>query len=172
MADLVGWRYRRGVVTLLLVCASGFLISSCGLASDAGSAVTAPLVGLKDTDTVVETNLKTLLTTVQVGEPVSQGGIATTSGPSTGAGVVSESGSSGQAVVLAGFNTASNDCLGAIEITTAGSPVLGQSQPGTYYFWVVDTTSAGCDAASFAATPSVPSGWPSGDPSASGWPLP
>ncbi len=169
MAGFLGHRRRRLLVTVLVAVGSSLLTSSCGLASDAGSAVTAPLVGLKDSDTVVETNIKTLLTALQVGSPAD---IATTAGPSTGYGVISESGSSGQTVVLAGFNQLSDDCLGAVDITTAGSPVLGQSQPGTYYFWVVDTTSSGCDASSFAATPSVPSGWPSGDPSGSGWPLP
>ena len=168
------WRARfgRAGATALCLVALVALSSACGLANDASSAATGPLLALKDSDTVVETNLKTVVTALQTGESASQSGIATTSGPSTGYGDVSVSDATGQATVLAGFNQLSKDCLGVVYITTAASSVLGQSQPGTYYFWVVNTTSPGCDAASFAATPSAPSGWPAGDPSGTGWPLP
>ena len=150
------------------------LTSACGLANDVSTAATGPLLALKDSDTVVEQNLQTALTALQSGAPASPAGtgISTTSGPSTGYGVVSLSEGAGQPAVLAGFNQLSNDCLGLVYITSPGATVLGQSQPGTYYFWLAQTTSSACDAASFAATPAVPKGWPSGDPSGSTWPLP
>ncbi|MFZ0173196.1 MAG: hypothetical protein WAL04_16060 [Acidimicrobiales bacterium] len=176
MSHLFGGRSRnfgRLVGTLLFV-ALGTLCSACGLENDVSSAATGPLLALKDSDTVVETNLTTVLTAVQSGEPASQGGIATTSGPSTSYGLISVSGSAGQPIVLAGFNQLSDDCLGLVYFgasTPSGTSVLGQTQ-GTAYFWVLRTTASDCDAASFAATPSAPKSWPSGDPSSSGFPLP
>jgi nitrous oxide reductase len=150
----------------------GLLSAGCGLANDAQTAITGPLLALKDSDTVVEQNLQTVQTVVQSGEPASTSSIATTSGPSTGYGEISVSQAAGQPTVIAGFNQLSDDCLGLVFITTGGAAVLGQSQPGSYYFWVTGTTSAACDAASFAATPAAPSAWGAGDPSGSGWPLP
>jgi hypothetical protein len=86
--------------------------------------------------------------------------------------VISVSSGAGRPTVLAGFNPDSNDCLGVVEIASPGVAVLGESQTGTYDFWVTGTTSAACDAATYAATTSVPSGWPSGDPTSAGFPLP
>jgi hypothetical protein len=150
-----------------VVASLGLLASACGLENDASNAAEAPLGALKATDVVVETNLQSLETpTGGIGSSVAQ-----TAGPSTGPTVISVSSGAGRPTVLAGFNPDSNDCLGAIEITSPGIAVLGESQPGTYDFWVTGTTSAACDAATFAATTSVPSGWPSGDPTSSGWPL-
>jgi len=169
------WRQlARGATTACLLVGLGALAGACGLASDASNAATAPLVALKDSDTVVEQNLQTAETALQSGMPGTEGGtgIATTAGPSTGYGVVSLSDTSGQPIVLAGFNQLSNDCLGLVDISAPGATVLGQSQPGTYYFWMAGTSSADCDAASFAATSAVPKGWPSGDPSGSPWPVP
>lgn len=162
------------VLSGLVLAGLVLLTSACGLANDASTAATGPLLALKDSDTVVEQNLQTALTSLQSGAPSGQAvtGIATTSGPSTGYGVVSISNPAGQPAVLAGFNQLSDDCLGLVYITTPGATVLGQSQAGTYYFWLTQTTSSACDAASFAATPAAPKGWPSGDPSGSTWPLP
>jgi len=165
-------RLGRILAASCLLVGLGLLGSSCGLADDVSTAITGPLLALKDSDTVVETNLKTILTAVQTGISPSQAGLATTSGPSTSYGLVSVSDPSGGPLVLAGFNQLSDDCLGLVDITTASSAVLGQTQPGTYYFWVISTSPSGCDAASYAATPGAPSGWPAGDPSETGWPLP
>src|SRR5581483_11596864 len=110
-----GRQARRGLAVIVLTGATASLASACGLSS-AGTAVTAPLVGLKDTDTVVETNLETAASgTVE--------GIGVTSGPSTGYTVISEF-SSPQAKVYASFNQLSNDCLGLVKIVLPGVPVL------------------------------------------------
>lgn len=177
MPDLVRSRLARpghAAARSLLAAGVGLLAGACGLANDASSAVTGPLLALKASDTVVETNLQTVETALQSGAPATQAGtgIATTPGPSTGYGIVSVSTTAEQPVVLAGFNQLSDDCLGLIYVTTPGATVLGESQPGSYYFWIAQTSSSGCDAASFAATPAVPKSWPSGDPSASSWPIP
>jgi hypothetical protein len=165
-------RSRRALRQCLLVAGLGMLSAGCGLASDAQTAITGPLLALKDSDTVVEQNLQTLQTVLQSGEPASASSIATTPGPSTGYGEISVSQAAGQPTVIAGWNQLSDDCLGMVIITTGGAAVLGQSQPGTYYFWVIHTTSPACDAGSFAATPAAPSAWGTGDPSGSGFPLP
>jgi hypothetical protein len=162
-------RLGRAAAGVVLGATLGTLGGACGVANDASSAITGPLLALKDSDAVVENNLQSVLTTIEAGESPSLAGIATTSGPSTGYGLVSVS--SGPPAVLAGFNQLSDDCLGLVYIATGASPVLGASQAGTYYFWITRTSSAACDAASFAATPSVPAGWPPGDPSGTGWPL-
>ena len=176
MREILGGRSGRlrRIGGSVLLAATGVLTGACGLANDASSAITGPLLALKDSDTVVETNLTTVLQVLQAGEPVSHAAIATTAGPSTSYSVISVSQSPGQPVVLAGFNQLSDDCLGLVYFgssTAATTPVLGQTS-GTAYFWLLRTSASACDAASFAATPAVPQGWPSGDPSSSGFPLP
>jgi hypothetical protein len=159
-------------VGCLLVAGLALLGGGCGLSNDVSTAITGPLLALKDSDTVVETNLKTVVTTLQAGEPASAAGLTVTSGPSTGYSVISVSTPTGQPTVIVGWNQLSQNCLGVVTIAAGGVPVLGESQPGTYYFWDLHVSSPSCSAASFAATPSTPTGWPSGDPSSSGWPLP
>ncbi len=164
----VGRRLLSSSVMALAMCGAGVSAAGCSTAHEAATAVTAPLSVLPDTDAVVETNL----TTASEGAIAGGGlGVQTTSGPSTSYNVISES-SSPQVVVLAGFNQLSDDCLGLVKISAASVPVLGESQPGSYDFWVKGTEAASCNAASFAATSSVPQGWPAGDPSSAGWPLP
>jgi hypothetical protein len=143
------------------------LVSACGVESAANNAVEAPLGVLKASDSVVETNL-------QLAETATDGmgsSVATTTGPSTSYRVISVSSGAGRPTVLVGFNQLSNDCLGLIEVGSPGQPVLGATQAGTYYFWLTSTAPADCSAARFAATPSVPTGWPAGDPTSSGWPV-
>ncbi len=171
---------------MLLVGAAATSLGGCSLPGDAVNGYYAPLSVLPDSDVAVETNLKTAST----GEDVStgqttlpdgigsglggsgdDGGGLTTAGPSTGPSVISED-SSGTAAALVGYNPLSHDCLGLLEIDSAGSTVLGQSAVGSYYFWIRNTSSAACDAASFLAVPTVPTTWPKGDPSVSGWPMP
>jgi hypothetical protein len=158
---LNGSRWRGLVLVALVV-----LSSACGLESAANSAVQAPLGVLKASDTVVEANLQSAATVTDgLGSSV-----ATTSGPSTGYKVISLSSGAGRPTVFAGFNNLSDDCLGLIEIASPGVSVLGESQTGTYYFWLTGTTRPQCDAGTFAAMTTVPSGWPAGDPTAAGWP--
>lgn len=156
----------RTVTTGLLVgiCVSS---SACGLTGEASSAISAPLNVLSETDKVVETNLQTVSTS---GSLATDPGIAITSGASTGYGDISQYAVTGRLTVLAGWNQLTDDCLGLVEIGTAGTPVLGISQPGTYYFWVKKVPSPTCDAATLAEYAQVPQGWPPGDPSPSGWP--
>jgi hypothetical protein len=153
------------------VCVLGLLASACSISNDVGNASNGPLGVLKVSDVVVETNLQTV---ASAGDGIGNGGIATTSGPSTGYHEISVSSLAGYPMVLAGFNGLSDDCLGEVVITSPGVQVLGETQPGTYDFWLTGLTgtkSATCDAGSFAATTTVPSGWPAGDPSSSGWPI-
>lgn len=160
----VGRHFARAVLAL---SGLAMLASACGVANELGSGVEAPLGALKASDSVVETNLQTAATVTDgLGSSV-----ATTSGPSTSYRVVSVSSGSGRPTVFAGFNQLSNDCLGIIQIASPGVEVLGETQPGSYDFWVTGTTSSECDAATFAATTAVPAGWPAGDPTSSGFPL-
>lgn len=160
----VGRHVARAVLAL---SGLAMLASACGVANELGSGVEAPLGALKASDSVVETNLQTAATVTDgLGSSV-----ATTSGPSTSYRVVSVSSGSGRPTVFAGFNQLSNDCLGIIQIASPGVEVLGETQPGSYDFWVTGTTSSECDAATFAATTAVPAGWPAGDPTSSGFPL-
>lgn len=112
-------------------------------------------------------------TTPAAPAPVEGAGGQVTAGPSTGVGVISEAGSGGVAAYV-GFNKLSRDCLGIVVIPTGGTttPVLGETSAGMYRFWVLGTTSSNCQASHYLATNAVPSGWPKGDPSASGFPLP
>jgi len=153
---------RRAGRCAVIVGTLGLLVAACGLPS----AIEAPLRTLTMSDVVVETNLQSVATATDgIGS-----GVATTTGPSTTYHTVSVSSAAGHPTVLAGFNQLSNDCLGLVEITSPGFPVLGENQSGTFYFWVLGTTSPACDAASFAATTTAPSHWPTGDPSSSGFP--
>jgi len=163
---------RRGLAAGLVLGGIVPLVSGCALASDAGSAVEAPLVALPDSDVVVETNLKSADENLDTGASAfgDSSGTAFVAGPSTGAASISESTSPGGATVLAAFNPLSDDCLGLFVVPVAAASVLGESQPGTYYYWNRHSTAPACDAASFAASVSAPSGWPAGDPSASQWP--
>jgi hypothetical protein len=167
--ERVGDRLKR-VLLLGLVALGGLSAGACGISNDLYNGYSGPLAVLKNTDVVVETNLKTMETTLQMGEPEAAAMGGTTSGPSTGANVVSVSDPPSGPIVLAGYNDDSRDCLGMLVIKTPGVAVLGQAQPGTYYFWETGTTSPSCDAATFAATATIPGGWPTGDPSSSGWP--
>jgi hypothetical protein len=158
---------RAGTLIVLLLAA--VLANACGAENALQQAASAPLNVLKATDVVVETNLQTIRTEVGTGVAAGQAVGGMTNGPSTGAGVISVSQSTGE-TVLAGYDEDSRDCLGMLMVKTAGVPVLGESSPGTYYFWLTSTTSAACDAPRFAASSGVPAGWPAGDPSSSGWP--
>jgi hypothetical protein len=161
-------RVVRVALGMLALASFAVLAGACGLENDANTAAEAPLGALKATDVVLETNLQSVETpTDGMGSSVVQ-----TAGPSTGPTVISLSSGTGRPTVLAGFNPDSSDCLGVVEITSPGVAVLGETQAATYDFWVTGTTSAACDAASFAAMTSVPAGWPSGDPTSSGFPLP
>ncbi|MHB1509599.1 MAG: hypothetical protein ACYCST_07690 [Acidimicrobiales bacterium] len=177
MAGRFRWRSTwlgRAACSGLLLVGLGAVLGACGLSNDLSTAATGPLLALKASDTVVETNLQTAETALQSGAPADQvgTGITTTAGPSTSYNVLSVSSTAGQATVLAGFNQLSRDCLGLVDLTGPGVSVLGQTQVGTYYFWIAQSASSTCDAASFAATAAVPKGWPGGDPSSTGWPLP
>jgi len=159
----------RVLLTGVAFAGLGLVASACSLSSDASSAIQAPLNILPESDVVVETNLQTAQSAAQAGG-LGGGAMATTSGPSTSYGVISARSGAGRASVYAGFNQLSDDCLGLMVLSTGSQPVLGETQPGTYYFWVLKTTPSVCDAATLAVTGSVPSGWPSGDPSTSTWP--
>ena len=177
MTGLLGSRETwlgRATCNGLLLATLCAVTAACGVSNALSTAATGPLLALKASDTVVETNLQTAVTALQSGAPANQAGtgITTTAGPSTSYNVLSVSSTAGQVTVLAGYNQLSRDCLGLVDVTGPGTTVLGQTQVGTYYFWIARSASSTCDAASFAATPAVPKGWPSGDPSPTGWPLP
>jgi len=147
------------------------LIQGCSLSNDVGNGLQAPLNVLPESDVVVETNLSTAQTAAQAGG-LTGSSVATTSGPSTGYSVISVSSGPGRPAIYAGFNQLSNDCLGLMVVPAGSLPALGEGLAGTYYFWILKTTSAACDAATFARTPSLPSSWPKNDPSSGGWPKP
>lgn len=159
-------RLTRAALACATLAGFGAIVTACGLSQDVGSAVTAPLAVLPATDVVVETNLQSA-SNAAAG---SLGGVQVVSGPSTNYNTISEASNLGT-TVLVGFNQLSNDCLGLIRISSPSSPVLGESQIGTYDFWVTGTTPAVCDAATFAATAAVPHGWPAADPGGT-WPTP
>ena len=177
---------RPAVVgAMLLMGGAAAGLSGCSLPGDAVNGYYAPLSVLPDSDVAVETNLKTAATggDVSAGQPTlpdgigsglggagDDGGGSITAGPSTSASVISED-SSGTDTALVGFNPRSHDCLGLLDIGSGGLALLGQSVPGSYYFWVKNTSSPACDAASFLAVAAVPTSWPKGDPSGSGWPM-
>jgi hypothetical protein len=163
----VGCAVGRAVRAALALSSLALLASACGVANDLGNTANGPLGVLKVSDTVVETNLQTAgAATDGIGS-----GVATTTGPSLSYHVVSVSSGAGRPTVLVGFNQLSGDCLGLVQMLPPGATVLGESQSGPYYFWSTGTTGPACDAASFAAMTTVPSGWAAGDPSSSGWPL-
>jgi hypothetical protein len=157
-------RVVRGVA---IVSTLALLASACSMTNDLGNPSNGPLGVLKVSDVVVETNLQSVATAADG----ITAGITTTSGPSLGYKEISVSSAAGHPTILAGYNNLSRDCLGMVEITTPGFPVLGETQPGTYDFWLLGTPASACDAASFSATTSVPTGWPAGDPTSSGFPI-
>jgi hypothetical protein len=160
---------RVGLVAVYAL-AVGSLTAACGLSGTA-SAITAPLAALPATDVVVEQNLATV-----VQAHGSQGvsglggvsGIDVVTGPSLDYSEVSESSANG-VTVYASYNQLDGHCLGILQLSAAGTSVLGQTAPGTYNFWQLKGAASLCDAASFAVYPGVPKGWPSGDPSQN-WP--
>jgi hypothetical protein len=139
--------------------------------------VLAPLSALPATDVVFETNLQSA---VEAGPAQSgfsaisgandTGGLPETSGAPSAAGEVSVASQTGASIYTA-FNPADRHCLGTLVVAAgAGVTILGETTPGTYDFWFGPTTPADCTAGLFAADVTVPSGWASGDPSATGWP--
>ncbi len=161
----------RALATALVLAGAGLTATACSLSNDASNALQAPLNILPESDVVVETNLNTAVTTSDTGG-LSGSGVATTSGPSTSYGVISVSSGPGRPAIYAGFNQLSDDCLGMMVVPAGSLPALGEGLAGTYYFWILKTTSSACDAATFALTPSLPSGWPKNDPTSGGWPKP
>jgi len=142
-----------------------------------GSAVRAPLSALPATDVVFETNLQSAkeVATTNVGiSSVSglnnNGGGFTTAGAPSSPGLVSVASASGLSVYSA-FNPTDRHCLGTFVLAPGATfTVLGESNAGTYDFWFGPTTADDCTASLFTTETTVPSGWSSGDPSASGWP--
>ncbi len=162
----------KSIATALFGLAVVLGATGCGLANDAGNAFQAPLVGLKASDTVVETNIQTAVQAGAMpgGLSGASAGTPITNGPSTGYNEISAASIPGGPKVYAGWNQLSKDCLGEIEITIAGAVVLGETQPGTYYFWTSGAPYTACDASTIVAETTVPKGWPAGDPSSTGWP--
>lgn len=158
------------LVAALFVGGVGAVLAGCSLPGDAVNGYYTPLNVLPDTDVVVETNLKTAATGADVSDQGGDtGGNVITSGPSTSASVISKD-SSGTDTAYVGFNPLSHDCLGLLAIGAAGPALLGQSTPGSYYFWVKNTSSGACEAASFLTLGAPPTSWPKGDPSSTAWP--
>lgn len=163
---------------------AGLLASGCG----AGQAVESVINTKNATDVVVQENLQvaselaqTLLQTATsyTGFGSSDSSTSTlklTSGSSTGPSVVSylvPGWSNGQALVLAAYNTASENCYGIIDIgSPIMRPILGEQDAGTYDFTYPHVVSAGCNAGIVSEYPTPPPGWPVGDPAGSGWPKP
>jgi len=165
----------RAGLGILCFVALAVSISGCGASAALGSDVLAPLSVLPDTDVALETNLQTAVQggAVLAGTGVSgiaSSGVPEVSGPPTSASVVSVANTESASVYTA-FNPVDRHCLGSL-VLKPGSPttVLGESVPGTYDFWFGHTTSSACSASIFGSESTVPSGWASGDPSATGWP--
>lgn len=159
-----------------VLAGAGVAVSGCSLIGDATTAATAPLTALPISDAAVETNVLSSLTIVRTADasgrsvtPASTPGFVT--GASDNPGATSFAQPSPAVTVLAVYNDASRDCLGvALLSSVPPAPVLGRSAAGTYYFVARATPPGGCAAASFAAEPTVPKGWPAGDPSTAGFP--
>jgi hypothetical protein len=160
------------------VAALAVVVSGCGASSALGSAVLAPLSALPETDVVMETNLQSAVQGGITGSSISGissiggSGVPEVTGPPTSVGVVSVASTTFVATYTA-FNPADRHCLGTF-VLKPGSPtaVLGETAPGTYDFWFGPTTATACASSLFPTESTVPSGWASGDPSSTGWPLP
>jgi outer membrane murein-binding lipoprotein Lpp len=175
-----GKRDRCRHLLLLGVVSSGLLVAGCST-NQAASDLGAPLSVIPKTDVVVETNIQAVVQAAQAVlqttqslaafGPGASGGTSVTTGPSTSAGQISYAvAPGGNGIVFVGWNKADQHCIGQVYVAhPLASPVLSQSAPGQYDFVAPAGSSSSCDAASYLAEPSVPSGWPE-DPSAGGWP--
>jgi hypothetical protein len=166
----------------LVAAVLAVVLSACGAGTALGNAVLAPLSALPQTDVILETNLQSAVVAGQaqgglqdisaISGAAEAGGLPETSGPPTAPGVVSVASATGVSVYTA-FNPADRHCLGTFVLATGSvATVLGESAPGTYDFWFGPTSSSNCTAVDFTTESTVPSGWASGDPSASRWPGP
>jgi len=165
---------------LVAIAVSGGVLSACGV----GQALNAPITAIGATDVVVQNNLETAIQAAQTEYTTSNSyasfgsadspsiGETLTEDPSTGPSVISfASSASGQAVVIAAYNKATENCYGIIAIAgTATPPILSESAQGTYDFKDPHIVSAGCDAGRYLSQIVPLPTWPSGDPTPSGWP--
>lgn len=169
---------RGALCALAGIAALAAAMSGCGASSALGSAVLAPLSALPETDVVMETNLQSAVQggiaggSISAISSISGSGVPEVTGPPTSIGVVSVASTTFVSVYTA-FNPADRHCLGTF-VLKPGSPtaVLGETTQGTYDFWFGPTTATSCAASLFTSESTVPSGWASGDPSSTGWPLP
>ncbi len=168
-------RASLGVLCLVAFAAAISACGASGASAALGGDVLAPLSVLPDTDVALETNLQTALQggAVEAGtgiSGISSSGVPEVSGPPTSAGVVSVANTASVSVYTA-FNPLDQHCLGTL-VLKPGSPttLLGESVPGSYDFWFGHTTASACSASIFTSESTVPSGWATGDPSATGWP--
>jgi hypothetical protein len=165
---------------VVAVAGSGATLSACGV----GQALNAPITAIGATDVVVQNNLETALQAAQTEYTTSNSfasfgttdspniGETLTVNPSTGPSVISfASSSTGQAVVIAAYNKATQNCYGIVAIAgTATPPILSESTQGTYDFKDPHIVSAGCDAGRYLSQIVPLPTWPTGDPTPSGWP--
>lgn len=88
-------------------------------------------------------------------------GLTWTAAASTGPHVISEHvAGNGDALVLTAFSDGTKDCWGILDLTThQPSPVLGESEPGTYFF--VGRADTNCVAATVLPSSVATGGFPS-----------
>lgn len=160
------------------------MIVLAGCTNQVANDVDAPINAIKDTDTVVETNIQSAITSASTVAAThglftsfspSSAGMAATTGPSTGPGDLSYAvAPGGGALVLAAWNHTDQHCIGAVVVSQQlTTPILGVLSPNSqaYDFIAPAATSSACSASAFAATPASPTGWQLA-PTTSGYPLP
>jgi hypothetical protein len=167
---------RLGTLALSLICAS--LAAGCSVVTDAGNAYIAPVGVIPASDVVIQTNLETDLEQVQAygAEQGSLTGFAASgwiAGASGTPGETSFDAPTAGAAVLAVYNDADRNCYGIVYIVSStATPLLGETGPGTSFFVDPHAAPGTCSSATFATEIAPPSGWPSADPSSSGFPSP
>ncbi len=175
-------QFVRAVARALFLCA--LAVGAAAGASGCGAQAVIHTIGA--TDVVVQTNVTVASESAQTYyvETNSYVGFGTTFKPDSGVNLTVDRSSGpssvsyyippndkGQALVLAAYNRATRNCYGIVQIASGlETPVLGESDGGTYQFANPHVTSAGCSAASIGEHDSPRHGWPAGDPTSSGWP--
>ncbi len=157
------------------------MATASGCSSSVANGLDAPIKAIPATDVVIETNIQaveqatqaTLETTGSFVDfnTADAGGTAVTTGPSPGPADISYAlVGAGSGIILAGWNHADRHCIGVLYVHQAlSTPVLGESNAGTYDFVAPASSSAACSAVALAASSGAPSAWPE-SPSSSGWP--